>query len=59
MTAAYDMERVAVACERLAAACGAAMAYDLPDWMAHRFATIKAEADSLRREIKNHKEESK
>ena len=57
MTAAYDIEAVAVASDRLVAAIDAATAHALPDWMQHRMAVIRAEASGLVREMQNHKEE--
>ena len=54
MTLGYDMERLVVALERTAAAVDALYRHDLPDWLAHRLALIRSEAESLKTEIKNH-----
>ena len=43
-----------VALERTAAAVDALYRHDLPDWLAHRLALIRSEAESLKTEIKNH-----
>ena len=56
MTAAYDIEAVAVACNSLVAAIDAATAHALPDWMHHRLSVLRAEAAGLVREMQNHKE---
>ena len=58
MTAAYDIARVATECERLVAAIDAALGHDLPDWMLHRLATLRCEANAVRREIENHNNET-
>ena len=46
---------VVVECERLELAANAAMRHELPDWLAHRLAHIRAEAHSLRVEIEKTK----
>ena len=56
MTAAYDIERVAASCERLAAAIAAAVRHPLPEWLMHRIIVLQNEANGLCREIENHKE---
>jgi hypothetical protein len=53
VTLGYDLERMVVALERTAAAVDALYRHDLPDWLAHRLALIRSEAESLKTEIKN------
>ena len=55
MTAAYDRGLVAVECEQLALVANAAMRHELPDWLSHRLAHIRAEAQSLMVEIEKTK----
>ena len=47
MTAAYDAERLRVALEAVESAAADLARHDLPDWMQHRVAHIRAEARSL------------
>ena len=55
MTAEYDIALVAVECEKLAAAIDDAAKHPLPDWLHHRLATLRTEAEGAKREINNHK----
>ena len=54
MTAAYDIARVATECQRLVAAIDDAAKHPLPDWLYHRLATLRTEAEGVKREINNH-----
>lgn len=56
MTAAYDIERVAVAAEQLLAAIDAADDHTLPDWLAHRLTVVRMECAGLRNAMKEHHE---
>lgn len=57
MTVACDIELVAAKCEQLSAAIAVALRHPQPDWMAHRMGVLRNEANGLKREIENHKEE--
>ena len=59
MTYAYDLERVRVALADAVKAADALAAHSVPDWMAHRLATFKAEATSLADAMKEHQQEHK
>ena len=54
MTPAYDIERVASACDALTRAIAAALVHDLPDWMSHRLHTMYAEASALVAILRQH-----
>ena len=56
MTPAYDIERVAVACEQLLAAIDAAEDHTLPDWLAHRLTVVRMECAGLKNAMKEHHE---
>ena len=51
MTAAYDIARVATECQRLVAAIDDAAKHPLPDWLHHRLATLRTEAEGAKRQI--------
>ena len=57
MTYAYDLERVRVALADAVKAADALAAHSVPDWVAHRLATFKAEATSLADALKEHQQE--
>lgn len=57
MTYAYDLERVRVALADAVKAADALAAHSVPDWVAHRIATFKAEATSLADAMKEHQQE--
>ena len=59
MTYAYDLERVRVALADAVKAADALAAHSVPDWVAHRLATFKAEATSLADALKEHPQENK
>lgn len=59
MTYAYDLERVRVALADAVKAADALAAHSVPDWVAHRIATFKAEATSLADALKEHQQENK
>lgn len=59
MTYAYDLERVRVALADAVKAADALAAHSVPDWVAHRLATFKAEATSLADALKEHQQENK
>ena len=59
MTYAYDLERVRVAIADAVKAADALAAHSVPDWVAHRIATFKAEATSLADALKEHQQENK
>ena len=56
MTPAYDIERVAAACEQLAQAIDAAARHTNPDWLSHRMAVVRTEANALKHVIEEHHE---
>ena len=56
MTYAYDLERVRVALADAMKAADALAAHSVPDWVAHRLATFKAEATSLADALKEHQQ---
>ena len=58
MTYAYDLERVRVALVDATKAADTLAAHPIPDWMAHRLATFKAEATSLDAALKEHQQEN-
>lgn len=58
MTYAYDLERVRVALADAVKAADALAAHSVPDWVAHRLATFKAEATSLADALKEHQQEN-
>jgi len=51
VTLGYDLERLVVALESVGSAVDALYRHDLPDWLAHRLALIRSEAESLKTEI--------
>ena len=57
MTYAYDLERVRVALADAVKAADALATHSVPDWVAHRIATFKAEATSLADAMKEHQQE--
>lgn len=57
MTYAYDLERVRVALADAVKAADALAVHSVPDWVAHRIATFKAEATSLADALKEHQQE--
>lgn len=59
MTYAYDLERVRVALAGAVKAADALAAHAVPDWVAHRLATFKAEATGLAAALKEHQQEHK
>lgn len=59
MTYAYDLERVRVALAGALKAADALATHSVPDWVAHRLATFKAEATSLANALKEHQQENK
>ena len=59
MTYAYDIERVRVALADATKAADALAAHAVPDWVAHRLATFKAEARGLDAALKEHQQEHK
>lgn len=59
MTYAYDLERVRVALADAAKAADALAAHSVPDWVAHRLATFKAEARGLDLALAEHQQEHK
>ena len=59
MTYAYDLERVRVALADAVKAADALAAHAVPDWVAHRLATFKAEATSLADALAEHQKEHK
>ena len=60
MTTAYDLEVVAVACERLASAATDALKHaTLPGWMQHRLSHISGEARSLQELISSNHHQGK
>ena len=59
MTYAYDLERVRVALADAVKAADALAAHSVPDWVAHRLATFKAEARGLADALKEHQQENK
>ena len=58
MTYAYDLERVRVALAGAVKAADARAAHSVPDWVAHRIATFKAEARGLDTALKEHQQEN-
>lgn len=58
MTLGYDLERLVVALEAVGSAADALYRHDLPDWLAHRLALIRSEAESLKTEITKTKGEN-
>lgn len=59
MTYAYDLERVRVALADATKAADALAAHAVPDWVAHRLATFKAEARGLDAALSEHQKEHK
>lgn len=59
MTYAYDLERLRVALADAAKAADTLAAHSVPDWLAHRLATFKAEATSLDAALAEHQQEHK
>ena len=57
MTYAYDLEHVRVALADAVKAADALATHSVPDWVAHRIATFKAEATSLADAMKEHQQE--
>ena len=55
MTYGYDLEKMLVALENVEGAVQELFRHELPDWLAHRVAHIRAEAHSLRVEIEKTK----
>ena len=58
MTYAYDLERVRVALAVAVKAADALAAHSVPDWVAHRLATFKAEARGLDTVLAEHQQEN-
>ena len=58
MTYAYDLERVRVALADAVKTADALAAHSVPDWVAHRIATFKAEARGLDTALKEHQQEN-
>ena len=58
MTYVYDLERVRVALADAVKAADAPAAHSVPDWVAHRIATFKAEARGLDTALKEHQQEN-
>lgn len=58
MTYAYDLERLRVALADAVKAADALAAHSVPDWMAHRLATFKAEARGLDTALSEHQKEN-
>ena len=58
MTYAYDLERLRVAIADATKAADALAAHAVPDWVAHRLATFKAEATSLDTALAEHQQEA-
>lgn len=58
MTYAYDLERVRVALAVAVKAADALAAHAVPDWVAHRLATFKAEARGLDTALAEHQQEN-
>ena len=54
MIAAYDIERVAVACEQILVAIDAAEKHELADWLSHRLTVVRSECRGLKDAIKEH-----
>ena len=54
MTLAYEIERLRVALEAVESAAATLARRDLPDWMQHRLAHIRAEAQSLKKMMEKH-----
>ena len=59
MTYAYDLERVRVALADAVKSADALAAHSVPDWVAHRLATFKAEARWLDLALAEHQKEHK
>ena len=59
MTYAYDLERLRVALADAVKAADALAAHAVPDWVAHRLATFKAEARGLDTALSEHQKEHK
>ena len=57
MTYEYDLEVLAVALENVEGAVQELFRHELPDWLSHRLAHIRAEAHSLRVEIEKTKDQ--
>ena len=55
MTYRFDLERMVVALEKVEGAAQELFRHELPDWLLHRVAHIRAEAYSLRVEIEKTK----
>ena len=58
MTYAYDLERVRVALADATKAADNLAAHSVPDWVAHRLATFKAEARGLDTALAEHQQEN-
>lgn len=54
MIAAYDIERVAVACEQMLVAIDAAEKHKLADWLSHRLTVVRSECRGLKDAIQEH-----
>lgn len=48
MTVAYELERLRVALEAVESAATELAKRELPDWLSHRIAHIRAEAQSMK-----------
>lgn len=55
MTYGYDLECLVIALDNIENAAQELFRHGLPDWLSHRLANIRAEADSLRVEIEKTK----
>ena len=58
MTYAYDLERVRVALADAVKSADALAAHSVPDWVAHRLSTFKAEARGLDTVLAEHQKEA-
>lgn len=58
MTYAYDLERVRVALADAVKAADALAAHSVPDWVAHRIATFKAEARGIDTALAEHQQDN-
>lgn len=59
MSDAYDLEHLRVALADAVKAADALAAHSVPDWVAHRLATFKAEARGLDAALAEHQQEHK
>lgn len=58
MTYAYDLDHLRVALASATKAADALAAHAVPDWVAHRLATFKAEARGLDTALAEHQQEN-